>query len=142
MDGSSCAGLTASSELTAHREIIIGTGRRAVLHGHPRFAVIMSMDCDVADCPADGDCHRRCPRAREAAGVPVASGEVGTGRFGLCHTVPAALKTADGVIVYGHGVFATGRIDFTDAFETLQSIEHRCREAYFQRLSALSGGRF
>ncbi len=37
LDGSSCAGVTASSELTAHRDILLNTGNRAILHGHPKF---------------------------------------------------------------------------------------------------------
>ncbi len=46
LDGSTSAGITASSELSAHLEIIARTGCRAILHGHPRFSVILSMDCD------------------------------------------------------------------------------------------------
>jgi len=36
-DNSSTAGITASSELPAHRAIVAATGCRAVLHGHPRY---------------------------------------------------------------------------------------------------------
>lgn len=137
LDGSSCAAVTASSELTAHREILARTGQQAILHGHPRFAVIMSMDCEETHCPEKGDCHRRCPRARAVAGVPIVPGEVGTGRYGLCRTVPRALENAAGAVVYGHGVFTTGAVDFRDAFQTLMSIEHRCREITLDRLSAI-----
>ncbi len=135
LDGSSCAAVTASSELTAHRGILSRTRQRAILHGHPRFAVIMSMDCGETACPEKGNCHRRCPRAREVAGVPIVPGEVGTGRYGLCQTVPQALEKATGAVVYGHGVFTTGAVDFRDAFRTLMAIEHRCREITLDRLS-------
>jgi ribulose-5-phosphate 4-epimerase/fuculose-1-phosphate aldolase len=135
IDGSSCAGVTASSELTAHREILLRTGAATILHGHPKFAVIMSMDCLVQGCEHTEECHRRCPESREVIGVPIVPGEVGTGRFGLCNTVPEAMEGRNGVIVYGHGVFATGRRDFSDAFATLLEVEHGCREEYFRRLA-------
>ena len=45
-ENSSTVGITASSELGAHRSIFETTGCRAILHGHPRFAVVMSMLCE------------------------------------------------------------------------------------------------
>ncbi|MCD4652958.1 class II aldolase/adducin family protein, partial [bacterium] len=137
-DGSSCAGVTASSELSAHREVLEDRSIRSIIHGHPKFSVIMSMDCDFEDeCDKRGECHRRCPRTRYVNGVPIVPGEVGTGPYGLCKTVPAALRENPGVIVYGHGVFATGAKDFTDSFDTLLAIENECRATYFERLSKL-----
>lgn len=139
--GSSCAGVTASSELSAHREVLLHTDRRAILHGHPKFAVIMSMDCDYEDeCGTVGDCFRRCPKSRQINDVPIVPGEVGTGPFGLCRTMPAALKSNEGVIVYGHGIFASGKVDFTDAFASLMQIENGCRKSYFQRLRRAASG--
>jgi ribulose-5-phosphate 4-epimerase/fuculose-1-phosphate aldolase len=135
LDGSSCAGITASSELSAHRQIVLYTGRQAVLHGHPPFAVILSLDCDRADCPERGFCHIRCPEQRFAAKVPVVPGEVGTGRYGLCRTVPPILQDRTGVIVHGHGVFTAGSGDFNGAFSELFAIENACRNEYFRRVS-------
>jgi len=134
LDESSCAAITASSELTAHLRIIDETRCRAILHGHPKFSVILSMDCDDVSCPHRGQCHIRCPRERRVCGVPVVSGEVGTGPYGLCRTVPKAIKNENGVIVYGHGVFTIGNDDFNEAFRRLQSIENACREEYFRRI--------
>jgi ribulose-5-phosphate 4-epimerase/fuculose-1-phosphate aldolase len=134
LDGSSCAGITASSELTAHREIYLGTGHRAILHGHPRFSVVLSMDCERTDCEYHGECFRRCPHPREVCGVPVVPGEVGTGPYGLCHTVPPAIQGQRGVVVYGHGVFTTGAADFNPALEALVDIETACRDEYFRRV--------
>ncbi len=139
LDGSSCAGITASSELTAHRQIVVRTGRNAVLHGHPRFSVIMSMDCDETDCEHSEECFRRCPRSRSIAGVPIVPGEVGTGRFGLCNTVPAAMAGNKGVAVYGHGVFAAGRDDFNEALASLIEIENACRAEYLRIVGAVEG---
>jgi ribulose-5-phosphate 4-epimerase/fuculose-1-phosphate aldolase len=64
----------------------------------------------------------------------VVPGEGGTGPFGLCNTLPAAMEDHEGVIVYGHGVFATGQTDFTDAFDRLVTIERDCRRGYFQKI--------
>lgn len=138
LDGSTSHGLTASSELTAHREAVLRTGARAVLHGHPRFAVILSMDCAEEDCALRGSCHARCPKPRAAAGAPIVPGEVGTGPFGLCHTMPAAMAGRRGVIVLGHGLFTIGRDDFREAFASLLDIENACRAEYFARVAGLS----
>ncbi len=135
LDGSSCAGMTASSELTAHRQIIETTGKRAVLHGHPKFPVILSLDCDRTDCTDAATCHRHCPRERFVGDIPIVSGEVGTGPFGLCHTVPPAMQGRRGVIVYGHGVFAAGTDDFREAFGNLMDIEALCRKTYFEKVN-------
>ena len=161
MDGSSCVGLTASSEYSAHKAIYDGGPARVILHGHPRFAVILSLDCDKLDCPGLGNCHRACatPRAvllpgmpagdaRDETGadtacphlIPIVPGEVGTGPYGLCNTLPTALNAEGGrrgAIVYGHGLFATGREDFREAFATLLEVEHFCREEYFRRVAEL-----
>ncbi|GAB6125725.1 class II aldolase/adducin family protein [Humidesulfovibrio idahonensis] len=145
-DGTSCVGLTASSELVAHRAIYDGGPARTILHGHPRFAVILSMDCDKLDCPGLGQCHRACATPRgllDAAlglDIPIVPGEVGTGPFGLCNTLPPALNQEGGkrgAIVYGHGLFATGAVDFRDAFATLFSVERYSREEYFRRVDGL-----
>jgi ribulose-5-phosphate 4-epimerase/fuculose-1-phosphate aldolase len=137
LDGSSCAGITASSELPAHMETVRRTKAQTILHGHPRFSVIMSMDCDNRDCPKNVQCHLNCPVKREVCGVPIVPGEVGTGKYGLCNTVPAALKEGDAVIVYGHGVFATGEKDFNKPYNTLVTIENNCRKEYFSRIDAI-----
>lgn len=136
LDGSSCAGLTASSELTAHLKIVRDTEVRAILHGHPRFSVILSMDCRKEQCEFRGSCHIRCPERRSVGGIPVVPGEVGTGPFGLCHTAPPVLKGHRGVIVYGHGVFTASAGDFNDAFRHLLDIERACREDCLERIRA------
>lgn len=139
MDGSSSAAVTASSELSAHREILAHRDFQAVVHGHPKFAVILSMHCQTPDCQARGECHRRCPRHREVCSIPIVSGEVGTGPFGLYRTVPPAVLDRGGAIVYGHGVFTAGRDDFLDGLTRLVEIENLCRSEYFRCLMALQG---
>ena len=133
MDGSSCAGITASSELAAHHGIFRRTANRAILHGHPRFSVVLSMDCDAADCTGRGRCHIQCPRDRWIADVPVVPGEVGTGPTGLCRTLPPAIAGQRGAIVWGHGLFTVGADDFNTTFRHLLEIENLCRQTYFER---------
>lgn len=130
LDGSSCAGVTASSEFSAHRRVYELKNCRAILHGHPKFSVIMSMICDKADCDKRGFCFRECEEPRFAGGIPVIPGEVGTGRFGLCNTMPQALAGNRGAIVYGHGLFTTGEQDFREAFSGMIDIEMQCLKEY------------
>jgi len=136
LDGSSCAGLTASSELAAHAALARLDGRRAILHGHPKFAVVMSMDCeDAAGCERRDACHVACRAARFVGDVPIVPGEVGCGPRGLVHTMPPALAAGGGrrgAIVLGHGVFTMGREDFGEALTALCAIETLCRTRYFQ----------
>ena len=136
LDGSSCAGITASSELTAHTDIYLRTQSHTILHGHPPFAVILSMDCQVADCPGRGQCHTRCSHSRSIADIPIVPGEVGTGPTGLCHTLPPAIQGRRGAIVWGHGLFTTGSTDFNEPFGNLLAIETMCRQEYFARIRA------
>jgi len=124
----------ASTELPAHRLVALTAPYRAVLHGHPKFSVIMSMACGEADCPDRGGCHRFCPRERWINDIPVVSGEAGAGPFGLCNTVPKAVGDYGAAIVYGHGVFAAGKKDFREAFERLSQVEKTCKRLFFEMI--------
>lgn len=140
MDSSTSAGLTASSELSAHMETILRTGCKAILHGHPKFSVILSMDCDPVEkaaCCFSEQCHIKCPKKRFVGCTPIVPGEVGTGPTGLCNTLPLALTRSNSAIVYGHGLFTTGKENFSDAFHTLLEVENICRSTYFEKISRL-----
>lgn len=128
LDGSSTSGLSASSELPAHRGIYVTSHYHAILHGHPKFSVIMSMHCEERNCDIE-DCNRLCNRNRSVCGVPIVAGETGAG--GLARSVPLALKASGVCIVYGHGIFSAGEKDFQDAFMKMVEVENRCREEYF-----------
>lgn len=130
-DNSSTTGITASSELLAHRKIFERTGARVILHGHPKFAVVMSMLCDTRDCPIK-DCWKECPQVREVGGTPVVAGEIGAG--GLAKRVPPVIGATGSAIVYGHGVFAIGREGFGEAFAAMVEVENFCRDEYFRRV--------
>jgi ribulose-5-phosphate 4-epimerase/fuculose-1-phosphate aldolase len=137
LDGSSCASITASSEYTAHVEALGAPGVNGILHGHPKFSVIMSMLCDREDCGLRGRCHVECDEKRFVGDVPVVPGEVGTGPTGLCRTLPGALRGSRGAIVWGHGLFTKAGIDFNEAFANLCGIEAMSRRLYLERVADL-----
>ena len=134
LDNSACTGITASTELPAHIRIVNETPFRAILHGHPKFAVIMSLACEKTDCEFKDLCYTKCPEERHIHGVPIVPGESGSGPNALCHTVPKALAANRGVIVYGHGVFTADENDFNRPYRDLIDIENRSRDHYFEQL--------
>lgn len=138
LDGSSTIGMTASSELSTHKDIYYQTGYNAILHGHPRFSVIMSMYCPFSACLYFKNrriCHRDCNEKRHISEIPVVSGEIGTGQTGIVNTVPSKMKEIGGVIVYGHGVFTSGEDDFSKPLSLLLDIERICQREYFQKIN-------
>jgi len=131
LSATSTAGITASSELPAHRRIYETSRARTILHGHPRFSVVMSLFCEESSCPVR-DCWKDCDRVRFLADTPIVAGEIGAG--GLAKRVPPVVATHGEAIVYGHGVFTTGERDFAEPFQAMVDVENRCREEYFRRL--------
>ncbi len=133
-ENSSTVGITASSELVAHRRIFETTSCRAILHGHPRFAVVMSMLCDEKEHCHITDCWKECTKVRVLGGTPVVAGEIGAG--GIAKNVPPVIGESGRAIVYGHGVFTIGTNDFEEAFQALVDVENWCRDEYFRRFDA------
>jgi len=135
LDSSSCAAITASSEFSAHKQIVMARNVKAILHGHPKFSVIMSMICDDRKtCNNRNNCHTHCSKKRNVDSIPIIPGEVGCGQYGLVHTLPKALKNNNSAIVYGHGVFTLGEIDFVSAFNRLAETEKKCKKLYFEKI--------
>jgi ribulose-5-phosphate 4-epimerase/fuculose-1-phosphate aldolase len=130
-ENTSTVAITASSELVAHRSIFELTGCHAILHGHPRFAVVMSMQCEEQGQCGITDCWKDCSRVRLMGGTPVVAGEIGAG--GIAKSVPPVIDASGRAIVYGHGVFTIGRSDFREAFQALVAVENWCRAEYFRR---------
>jgi ribulose-5-phosphate 4-epimerase/fuculose-1-phosphate aldolase len=130
-DDSSCVGLTASSELAAHRALYAASKARTILHGHPRFSVILSLLCEEACNSAD--CWKDCDKVRDLNGVPLVAGEVGAG--GLARNLPPVIGRCGLALVYGHGVFAIGTDDFSEPLVAMIDFENWCRRQYLQRLN-------
>ncbi len=126
-DNSSTVGITASSELAAHRRIYETSDAKVILHGHPKFSVVMSMLCERKECTIT-DCWRDCPNVRFLGGTPVVAGEIGAG--GLAKRVPPVIAQPGRAIVYGHGVFTIGRKGFAEAFQAMVEVENWCRSEY------------
>jgi len=136
LDGSSSSGITASSELSAHINVHRKTGKRAIVHGHPKFTVIMSMSCRKEGCDIS-TCYRSCREQRTVSGIPIVSGEIGTGPTGLVRTVPDALTESPAVIVFGHGIFSASDNTFRPALELMQVSEDTCMQEYFKKIQGL-----
>jgi ribulose-5-phosphate 4-epimerase/fuculose-1-phosphate aldolase len=135
-DNSSTVGITASSELAAHRRIYETSPAKVILHGHPKFSVIMSMFCQQKDCGIT-DCWRDCPHVRLMGDTPVVAGEIGAG--GLAKRVPPVISGTGRAIVYGHGVFTTGEKGFAEAFRSMVEVENWCRSEYQRNLEKITG---
>ncbi len=133
----STVGITASSELGAHRAIFETTGCRAILHGHPRFAVVMSMICAEKESCSVKDCWRDCTKVRFLGETPVVAGEIGAG--GIAKNVPPVIGCSGAAVVYGHGIFSIGMTDFREAFQGLVDVENWCRAEYFRRFDEKYG---
>lgn len=125
VDESTTAGLTASSELPAHRAIIKATGCKAILHGHPRFPVVMSF----FSTPSRYEGIELLDDE-----IPVVGGEGGVG--GLADNLSNAfIRTGTStVIARGHGVFTISKTGFAETLRALADIELRCRYLYFKQL--------
>jgi len=115
--------VTASSEFSAHKGVYLSRDISFILHGHPKFSVIVSMLCTDLDCNNRGLCYKSCSRKRQIHEIPIIPGEVGTGPTGISSTLPKAL-IGKGAIVFGHGLFTIGVRDFYEAFQSLYNIEY------------------
>ena len=136
MDNRTTTGITASSELAAHRRVYELTDARVILHGHPKFAVVMSMLCDEQECPVT-DCWKDCAKVRLLGDTPVVAGEIGAG--GLAKRMPPVIGGPGKAIVYGHGVFTIGRTGFAEALRAMVDVENWCRDEYFRKLAGTAG---
>ena len=56
------------------------------------------------------------------------AGEIGAG--GLAKRVPPVIAGPGRAIVYGHGVFTTGKTGFAEAFRAMVEVENWCRGEY------------
>ncbi len=135
LDNTSCAGITASSEFSAHRQVLLETGDRCLLHGHPPFTIIVSMFCSkFPACPNAETCHIDCREDRDFYNIPIVGGEVGTGPHGLCHTLPPAMQKHPAVIVYGHGIFLRHSQNFAEPINSMRRVEIAARNHIMQEL--------
>ena len=114
----------ASTEVNVHRAIYRATSALAILHGHSKYAVAMSMLYEPGE-------EQIVPEDAESIYVlheiPVVRGGVGSDE--LAQNAADALRDHKGIIVQGHGTFARGAT-VDEAYVILSSIEHACTVKY------------
>ena len=117
LSGSSGSSRKPSSEIKVHRNIYKETEETSLIHGHPMFTIILSLDCT-----------NKCSVISE---IPVVSDENGPG---LEYSIPEMISKNGNVIAKGHGIFCSGSGDFNQSLDRMAEIENYCREEYFRRL--------
>jgi len=116
LSGSFSPALQPSSELEVHRNIYKATDEKNIIHGHPLFTVILSLDC---------------PNNSIMGEVPVVSTESGSSPE---NSIPEMIKKYGNAVAKGHGIFCSGNNDFDKPMNRMTEIENYCREEYFRRL--------
>ena len=112
----------ASIEVAVHKEIYRNTSALAVIHAHPLYAVVESLmlrekNIKSMDCEGLYVLHE----------IPIVEGETGSKQ--LANEVSCVLQYHKGVIVRGHGTFATGKT-LEEAYILTSMIEHSCKVKY------------
>jgi L-fuculose-phosphate aldolase len=103
--------MRASTELIVHREIYLQTSALAVIHCHPRTAIVLSMSRDEI-IPIDNEGSYLLHK------IPVVSAEYASGSLEMANAVAQALKGYKVIMLRGHGCFAVG--------QTLEEAFHWC----------------
>ncbi|HUV80221.1 MAG TPA: aldolase [Candidatus Bathyarchaeia archaeon] len=113
----------ASTEVNVHRAIYRATSALAILHGHSKYAVAMSMlyKPDEQIVPEDAESIYVLHE------IPVVRGGVGSDK--LARNTADALRDHKGIVVQGHGTFARGAT-VDEAYVILSSVEHACTVKY------------
>jgi len=113
----------ASTEVNVHRAIYRKTSALAILHGHSKYAVVMSMLCKPGEqiVPEDSESKYFLHE------IPVVTGGIGSQE--LATNAASALRDHKGVVALGHGTFARGAT-VDEAFVIISSIEHACTVKY------------
>ena len=113
----------ASTEVNVHRAIYRATSALAILHGHSKYAVVMSMLCKQGEqiVPEDSESKYFLHE------IPVVTGGIGSQE--LATNAASALRDHKGVVALGHGTFARGAT-VDEAFVIISSIEHACTVKY------------
>lgn len=113
----------ASTEVNVHRAIYKATSAFAILHGHSKYAVVLSMLYKPGEqiVPEDSESIRVLHE------IPVVRGSAGSDE--LARNAAIALRDHKGIIVQDHGTFARGAT-VDEAFVILSSIEHACMVKY------------
>lgn len=110
------SGITrASTELIVHREIYLQTSALAVIHTHPRTAIVLSLSRDEI-IPIDNEGSYLLHK------IPVISEEFASGSQEMADSVASELRQYKVIMLRGHGCFAVGQT-LDEAFQWVSCLE-------------------
>ncbi|GAB4480330.1 MAG: fuculose-1-phosphate aldolase [Anaerolineae bacterium] len=107
--------MRASTELIVHRTIYQKTSALAVIHSHPRTAIVLSLSRDeIIPIDVEGSylLHK----------VPVVAAEFASGSQEMADLVAEALREYKIIMLRGHGCFSTGQT-LEEAFHWISALE-------------------
>lgn len=107
--------MRASTELIVHRTIFQRTSALAVIHSHPRTAIVLSLSRDeIIPIDVEGSylLHK----------VPVVAAEFASGSQDMADHVAEALRKYKIIMLRGHGCFSTGQT-LEEAFHWISALE-------------------
>lgn len=108
----------ASTELIVHRAIYQKTSALAVIHCHPRTAIVLSLSRDEI-IPIDNEGSYLLRK------IPVVSVEYASGSKEMADAVSEALRGYKVIMQRGHGCFAMGQT-LEEAFHWVSALEEVC----------------
>ncbi|MER3481426.1 MAG: fuculose phosphate aldolase [Meiothermus sp.] len=122
----------ASVERVIHRAIYRQTDARAVVHAHPRFAIVLSYHLERI-VPIDLEGRSYLPE------VPVVAPPTASATEEAAQAVAEALKTYPACVVRGHGAFVkasqeTPEQSLLKAYSLATSLEEACEILYYHHL--------
>jgi L-fuculose-phosphate aldolase len=110
--------IRASTELIVHRNIYLKTSALAVIHTHPRTAIVLSMSRDEI-IPIDNEGSYLLHK------IPVVAAEYASGSQEMADVVADALREYKVIMLRGHGSFAVGQT-LEEAFHWTSTLEEVC----------------
>jgi len=132
MDKSVGFDIIASTETPVHLNIYRKTANLAVLHAHPKHAIVLSYYFNEI-VPMDSEAYHVLRK------IPVVEGSPGSQM--LAENVANALTKHHAVIVRGHGVFTASK--FIDvAYQYMCMVEHASEIVYLHELIKATGKPF
>lgn len=110
--------MRASTELIVHRTIYLKTSALAIVHCHPRTAIVLSMSREEI-IPIDNEGSYLLHK------IPVVSAEYASGSQEMADAVTEALQRYKVIMLRGHGCFANGQT-LEEAFHWCSTLEEVC----------------
>jgi L-fuculose-phosphate aldolase len=118
LDGKDSGITRASTELIVHRTTYLQTSALAIIHCHPRTAIVLSLSRDEI-IPVDNEGSYLLHK------IPVVAAEYASGSQEVADLVAATLRAYKVMLVRGHGAFAIGQT-LEEAFHWVSCLEEAC----------------